>query len=279
MSLRSRSVLTGLIPLLLAVLVPASLPGAAPAAARGRMVVGGHPVDVSEHPWTVALASESRFGTERSGQFCGGALVGPRTVVTAAHCLSRDVLGADPSRVKDLRVISGRSDLRGEDGEETAVSHIWIDPRYDDTTNAADLAVLTLARALPGHPGIPPAREGDPGYRPGAQATVYGWGDTSGDGSYARQLYATRVDVLADAVCRHAYPGSATGAFRAQTMVCAGVDGGGRDACQGDSGGPLIADGKLIGLVSWGLGCGRPGRPGVYTRVSAVAGQIAAHTA
>ncbi len=188
------------------------------------------------------------------------------------------MLGADPSQVDDLRVISGRTDLTGEGGEESAVSGIWVDPRYDDRTNAADVAVLTLARPLPGHEGVaarPVRRRRLP---PGARATVYGWGDTSGDGSYANRLYAARVDVLADGVCGRAYPGSATGTFDARTMLCAGVDGGGRDACQGDSGGPLVADGKLIGLVSWGLGCGRPGRPGVYTRVSAVAAQIAAHT-
>ena len=60
-------------------------------------------------------------------------------------------------------------------------------------------------------------------------------------------------------------------------MVCAGVEQGGRDACQGDSGGPLVANGRLVGLVSWGAGCGEEGRPGVYTRVSAMAGLVREH--
>jgi secreted trypsin-like serine protease len=60
-------------------------------------------------------------------------------------------------------------------------------------------------------------------------------------------------------------------------MVCAGVDGGGRDACQGDSGGPLVVAGRLVGLVSWGNGCALAGYPGVYTRVSAMADLVAEH--
>ncbi|MDX6331107.1 MAG: hypothetical protein QOI83_3490, partial [Streptomycetaceae bacterium] len=59
---------------------------------------------------------------------------------------------------------------------------------------------------------------------------------------------------------------------------CAGETVGGRDACQGDSGGPLVAGGKLIGIVSWGAGCAEAGRPGVYTRISAVAALIRQHS-
>lgn len=77
------------------------------------------------------------------------------------------------------------------------------------------------------------------------------------------------VRVLPDSDCARAYPGGTQGAYDASSMLCAGDTAGGRDACQGDSGGPLVARGRLIGLVSWGSGCGSPGSPGVYTRVSA----------
>lgn len=253
--------------------------GAGPAAAaplKDGSVVGGRPVAVGDHSWAVALASRDRFGDTRSGQFCGGAVVGPRTVLTAAHCLSTRVLGVDRRKVTDLRVISGRKDLTGDAGRETPVAEVWVNPGYDRRTNAGDVAVLTLADPLTTVRPVEPAGAGDPAYDPGTGATVYGWGDTRGDGSYADALHAAHVQVLPDRTCSRAYPGSAAGAFRPASMLCAGVPEGGRDACQGDSGGPLVADGRLIGLVSWGTGCGERGRPGVYTRVSAVLPMISA---
>ncbi|MGW7006071.1 trypsin-like serine protease [Streptomyces sp. NPDC054933] len=68
---------------------------AAGAGERHERVIGGRPTRTSAHPWMVALASRERFGVDRSGQFCGGALIAPRVVLTAAHCFGRDVLGAD----------------------------------------------------------------------------------------------------------------------------------------------------------------------------------------
>lgn len=240
--------------------------------AVGGGVIGGHPVEASEHPWVAAVASRELFGTARSGQFCGGAVVGPRTAVTAAHCLSRRTLGRSPAAVDDLRIIVGRGDLTDpEQGREVAVRSSRINPDYDPRTNVGDVAVLTLAERLPGRYVVPMAGRGDPAYRAGTAASVFGWGDTSGDGSHARSLRAASVRVYADAQCTRAYPGGDGGRYDPASMLCAGARGGGRDACQGDSGGPLIAGDRLVGLVSWGSGCAVPGRPGIYTRMSAVA--------
>ncbi len=248
----------------------------APATAD-RVVIGGHQARTVEAPWTVALASRALFGEKRSGQFCGGAVVGPTTVVTAAHCLSRGVLGMDWRQVKDLRVIIGRNDLRKSDGVEYPTARVWVNPAYEGDNRAGDIAVLTLGVAVPAAYTIPMAGRGDRAYRPGEKAAVYGWGDTQGDGSYASALRTASVQVLADTVCERAYPGNAEGDYDPRSMVCAGLPDGGRDACQGDSGGPLVARGRLVGLVSWGSGCAVAGRPGVYTRISAVADLVAAH--
>ncbi|MGW5009280.1 S1 family peptidase [Streptomyces parvulus] len=257
-------------PLVLAAAATAIPLGSAAPASADSVVVGGFPVEAADSPWTVALSSRDRFGGTRAGQFCGGVAVGRTTVLTAAHCLGEEVLGSPPDQVKDLKVIAGRTDLLSDEGQEVRVSAVWVNPAHDDADNSGDFAVLTLSEALPAGSVVGMAAEGDPAYTPDTQALVYGWGDASGAGDYANGLRAARVRVLPDASCERAYPGSDEGRYLASSMLCAGEDAGGRDACQGDSGGPLVAQGRLIGLVSWGSGCGRPGSPGVYTRVSSL---------
>ncbi|ATW51029.1 S1 family peptidase [Streptomyces xantholiticus] len=255
-----------------AVVTPLAMP---PPADADSVVIGGHEVRAGESPWVVALASRDRFGPVRSGQFCGGVVVAPTKVMTAAHCLSTAVLGKEAASVRDLHIIAGRSKLVGDGGREVPVRETWVAPQYDPVTNSADMALLTLAEALPKDHVLPVAGAEDPAYKVGTAATVYGWGDMKGDGSYAPSLRAARVSVLPDATCAGAYPGGRSSRYQRSTMLCAGDPQGGHDACQGDSGGPLIAEGRLIGLVSWGSGCGRPDGPGVYTRVSAVVPPLA----
>ncbi|MEU1319618.1 S1 family serine peptidase [Streptomyces tibetensis] len=257
------------LPLALAAAVPALSVGSSAPVAADSVVIGGFPVEISQSPWTVALSSRDRFGGTRAGQFCGGVAVGRTTVLTAAHCLDENFLGVPPERVRDLKVIAGRTDLlAGRGGQQIAVRRSWVNPAYDRDSNDGDFAVLTLAEPVQGDSVITMAADGDPAYTAGGAATVYGWGDTSGVGDYPDSLRAARVRVLPDALCEEAYPGGSEGTYDAKSMLCAGEAEGGRDACQGDSGGPLVAQGRLIGLVSWGIGCGRAGNPGVYMRVS-----------
>ncbi|MFF6778911.1 serine protease [Streptomyces sp. NPDC012637] len=259
--------LTGALGLIAAAAGP--LAAAVPASADS-VVVGGQPTRITEAPWVVALSSRDRFGGTRAGQFCGGVVVAPTKVLTAAHCLGREVLGGQPWQLSDFKVIAGRTSLRGHGGQEVRVSGTWTNPDYDPWTNSGDLAVLTLEKALPASYVIEVARPDDPALSPGTAAAVYGWGDTTGNGTYATSLRSARVQVLPDASCERAYPGGSGASYRGDTMLCAGDPNGGRDACQGDSGGPLVAGGRLIGLVSWGSGCGQADSPGVYTRVPAV---------
>jgi secreted trypsin-like serine protease len=248
-----------------AALIPLTSPASATA---DSVVIGGFPVDISHSPWTVALSSRDRFGGTRAGQFCGGVAVDRTKVLTAAHCLSAAVLGAPPGQVRDLKVIAGRTDLLSSGGQEIPVAATWVNPLYNSYTNAGDFAVLTLASPLPATSVIRMAAAGDPAYAQGTAATVYGWGDSTGDADYSRSLRGANLQVLPDTTCEQAYPGGLDGTYQASSMLCAGQPQGGHDACQGDSGGPLVAKGRLIGLVSWGSGCGQPGSPGVYTRVS-----------
>ena len=97
----------------------------------------------------------------------------------------------------------------------------------------------------------------------GTLATIAGWGVTSEGGDAPDTLQEAQVPITTDAYCDGAYSD-----FDASTMVCAGYPQGGVDTCQGDSGGPLFAGGRcVVGATSFGEGCARPGKPGVYARV------------
>jgi secreted trypsin-like serine protease len=273
----SSRTLTG-VAVALAALAALFLAPAGPAVAAGG-IIGGASTDAGQLPWLVAISSRSRFGDARSGQFCGGAVISTGAVVTAAHCLGEEALGVDWREVTDLTVIAGRTNLDSRQGQEIAVRDVWVNPDYDPVTNTGDVAVLTLDSPLTDASVIRMGQSADAVlYRAGTPARIYGWGDITGYGAYATSLRSAQVTILDDQICERAYPGSVDGEYRRASMMCAGAPQGGRDACQGDSGGPLVAGGSLVGIVSWGAGCGEPEHPGVYTRVSAVEGLVARHS-
>ncbi|MCX2954145.1 serine protease [Lentzea sp. NEAU-D7] len=212
-------------------------------------IVGGTPARVADTPWVVAI-------TTTDGQLiCGGALVAPDKVVTAAHCVvPKGVLGKNQRPAEQLRVVAGRTDLRSKvEGVEAAVASVWRHPDYVEVTKGDDVAVLTLAQALQ-YRTIALGETGDDG-------VVLGWGRTAEDSPPAMSLRKVTVPILPDSECLQKEPD-----YRQGAMLCAGR--GGRDACTGDSGGPLVVRGRLAGVVSFGRGCARPDEPGVYTRLA-----------
>jgi trypsin len=207
-------------------------------------------------------------GTAEGAPFCGGTLVAARKVVTAAHCVTTN---GSPDPAASFRVVAGRTDMRTNEGTTDEVIGVWVHPGFVSAAQGSDVAVLTLALPLRYQP-LPMVGAGDTAsYAPGTQATVLGWGRTGENDQQSSTLRSVTVPIVADADCARAEPD-----FKSPAMVCAGVPQGGRDACLGDSGGPMVVAGRLAGLVSWGEGCARPGKPGVYTRLATYRDQVAA---
>jgi secreted trypsin-like serine protease len=213
-------------------------------------IVGGENTTTEENPFVVALL------TPQGQQFCGGSLVAKNKVVTAAHC-------TDGSKPEDIQVAAGRTKMSSQDGKVSKVTKVWVHPDYTDATKGFDVSVLTLETELDYKP-VELAKKDDPGYGEGKNALILGWGNTSEGGDQSDQLQKATVPVTSDDTCKKAY-----GEYTPDAMVCAGKPEGGVDTCQGDSGGPMVVDGKLIGVTSWGEGCARPNKPGVYARVGA----------
>ncbi|MBV8932060.1 MAG: serine protease [Kutzneria sp.] len=236
--------------LALAALVPtAGISAAAEQPSAHPSVVGGTQASTSTYPFMVFLTNTTGF------QFCGGTLVKPNKVVTAAHCTINQTAAG-------IRVVAGRDDKQSTAGIVANVSKIWIHPSYTDATVGSDVSVLTLSTNL-NFGTLPVAASTDTAlYAEGTNTLILGWGDTTEGGAASRYLLQAMVPLTSDATCKTAYS-----QYNASAMVCAGYPQGGTDTCQGDSGGPLIAGGKLIGITSWGQGCAEAGFPGIYTRV------------
>lgn len=222
-------------------------------------IVGGRPAGPTEYPFAVALlrrGTSDRF----DAQFCGGSLIGPDLVLTAAHC----VFGRSASTVD---VLAGTHDLRSG-GQRLHATRIHVHPAFDPDTTANDVAVVETAAFVRGASLLSVATPDDEPAAPGSPSTVIGWGSTKTNG-YPTSLRTVEVPVVSDESCRASYGRQIVEAV----MICAGEDDGGRDSCNGDSGGPLMVrrdeSWLQIGIVSWGYGCALPGLPGVYAETAA----------
>ena len=240
----------------------------------GAKIMGGSEAVQGDDPWQAGLII-GRTRDEVRVPFCGGAVIAPRWIVTAAHCVDN---GTSP-RVVD--VVTGSVDLTT--GRRSHVDLIVIHHGWTPGPRAAplfrnDVALLHLTEAVTVTPiALSTAATAPDLEQAGALGRVTGWGKTSELGALQNRLRTLTIPVVAAADCndRVAYGDldPTTPPLVEEIMLCAGRAAGGQDACQGDSGGPLTgttADGRLlVGVVSWGKGCGRRNKYGVYTRLSA----------
>jgi trypsin len=220
-----------------------------------RRIVGGEHTKIEKHPWQVALQARGQF-------FCGGSIIAERWILTAAHCFEHS------QRIGNWRAKAGATNYV-KDNVWAPIVRIVIHPKYDASTYENDIALVKLDTKAAGK--VIPRAEASMSVPVGEPLEVTGWGAITEDGEGSKVLQKVEVPYADTSACnaREAY----NGRIRAG-MLCAGYPAGGKDACQGDSGGPLVwysqSEGPfLVGVVSWGEGCARELKYGVYTRVSA----------
>ncbi|XP_035846915.1 enteropeptidase [Sander lucioperca] len=225
-------------------------------------VVGGANAEKGAWPWIVSLQWRGR-------QVCGASLIGRDWLLTAAHC----VYGKNVHLQwwEALLGLHAQSDSGSADVQTRRIDRIVIHPQYNRQTKQADIAMMHLQQPISFtqliQPVCLPADGQD--FTAGTRCWIAGWGRTAEQGPLPDWLQQVELPLLSQTECEDQLPEYSI----TSSMVCAGRPEGGVDACQGDSGGPLMLldDGywTLIGVTSFGKGCGRPQKPGVYARVSA----------
>ncbi|XP_012215628.1 trypsin-1-like [Linepithema humile] len=222
-------------------------------------IVGGVETLVNQYPWMTLLMYRGQF-------YCGGTVINSRYVLTAAHCIDR----FDTSKMT-VRIFEhdwkSTNETKSQDFKvENTLKHIG----YSTTNYNNDIALIKLKTPIRFRDSMRPVCLPEPIKTfAGETGIVTGWGAIREGGMVSQTLQEVTVPILSNVECRATkYPTRKI----TDNMLCAGYTEGGKDSCQGDSGGPLHVEQndvhQIVGVVSWGEGCARPGYPGVYSRVN-----------
>lgn len=216
-------------------------------------IVGGLPATDIHIPYIVSLVT---YGSH----ICGGSIINQKTIITAAHCLAY-------TTARLLKVHAGTKTRSLTEGIVVPVESAIYHEQWSPETMDYDVGLIFLANPLEYNSKIQPIMLPRRTFslRDGRILTVAGWGYTNAAGPVSNELRYAQIPLVNQETCKQLMGNSIT-----ERMLCAGYLPGGVDACQMDSGGPLVAGNKLVGLVSWGVGCAQPNRPGVYTRITAL---------
>ncbi|XP_056157546.1 uncharacterized protein LOC130131795 [Lampris incognitus] len=233
-------------------------------------IVGGTVCPKGHCPWQVLLVYKDKG-------FCGGMIYKPTWVITASHCV-------EDTRVRYLQVVAGEHDILVNEGTEQViqVAEIIMHESYDSAVANNDIALLRLERPISYNPYavpvcLPTRALAERDLWGVGMHTVSGWGRRSENGPTSNYLRRLQVPVIRTQTCIEE-----SHVVLTDNMFCAGYLDGSMDSCKGDSGGPLVTRYRktvfLLGIVSWGKGCARPGNYGIYTRVSKYLEWIHNHT-
>ncbi|XP_050056751.1 trypsin 3A1-like [Aphis gossypii] len=242
-------------------------------------IVGGSEVRENEYPWMVSL-----WNTKRKF-FCGGSIVTDQYVLTAAHCFSE----VPATNYREIHVVLGQTRRPGRlfpgGPHVIRASVVKIHHKYNrlgTNVHDNDIALVKMVRPVKFERTTQsiclPMIRYDYG---GLTAAVAGWGQLDEFSSTSLTLRHVTLPVWTEKECAAVPEIEKTG--YTPNMMCAGLREGGADSCQGDSGGPLMLYDNtekitVAGIVSWGIGCGAPKLPGVYTRVDKYLGWIMRNT-
>lgn len=220
---------------------------------KSTKVINGTGVSSSNDDWRFIVS------LKWNGQhYCGGSLVSSKWIVTAAHCLSDS--SGNPYVAESGDTV-GVGNYNVTQTTNYSVKRFIVHPQYNSTTFDNDIGLIELNNEV--RSIAPIVYDTSDTFTTGTQTKIAGWG-TMHEGSYdpSDSLMEALTPLVDYNRCNASYDGALT-----NNMICAGYFTSTRDSCQGDSGGPLMIDGKLVGIVSWGIGCARDDYPGVYTKV------------